>query len=65
MKVTKALKLIKKSHKAKAAQDLFNKRFPPLLIPPGFEFPNKEENEHFKSLYLKLEDEEILKGMGK
>lgn len=34
MRVTKALKLIKRSHKLKRAQDLFNLKYPPLIVSP-------------------------------
>lgn len=34
MRVTKALKLIKRSHIAKRAKELFDMKYPPLIVGP-------------------------------
>lgn len=43
MKVAKTIKLIKRSHKLKRAQDLFNLKYPPLIV-------SSEQYEYLKEM---------------
>ena len=61
MKVTKALRLIKQSHKAKAESDLkFRKEHG---VWPDQSKRNEDTLEWYKKEYLKAEDQYILNGL--